>query len=75
MMTQREQRVMDLYDEGLPISRIASRLGITRAAVITIRNKYTLGDGGFTAMIATGSEQLRKALYRAHPERMPEALP
>jgi predicted transcriptional regulator len=73
MMTAREKLVMDLYDEGLPISRIASRLGITRAAVITIRNKYSLGDGGFEANIIKGSKLLRQALQRAHPDKTAEA--
>lgn len=73
MMTPREKLVMDLYDEGLTIGRIALQLGLKRGAVTTITKKYSLGDGGFEAGIVKGSQLLRQALQRAHPDKTVEA--
>ncbi len=72
MMTPREQLVMDLYDQGLSISRIALRLRLKRGAVTTITKKYSLGDGGFEAGIVRGTELLRRAIQREHPGKVQE---
>jgi|JI8StandDraft_2_1071088.scaffolds.fasta_scaffold03137_3 DNA-binding NarL/FixJ family response regulator len=72
MMTPREKLVMDLYDEGLTIGRIALRLGLKRGAVATITKKYSLGDGGFEAGIVKGTELLRRAIQREHPGMVQE---
>jgi hypothetical protein len=72
MMTQREQRVMDLHDRGFRNGEIALLLDMKPFAVGTIVSRYSIGDGGFEDGIRKGSRKLRQAIERAHPEKKSE---
>ncbi len=72
MMTEREQRVMDLYDRGFRSGEIAASTGIKPADVLRIIGLYGTGDNGFEAGIRAGTRELRKAIERAHPDKKQE---
>lgn len=72
MMTEREQKVMDLHDRGFRNGEIAILLDIKPAAVTTITKRYGLGDSGFAEGIIQGTRDLRIAIERAHPDKKQE---
>lgn len=72
MMTEREQKVMDLYDRGFRSGEIAASMGIKPATVLRIIGMYGTGDSGFEAGIRAGTSKLRQAIERAHPDRKQE---
>ena len=68
-----EVRVMDLWDEGLSIRKIAKRLNRPNSYVSEIISRFapTAQDRRTgPAAIADGSRRLLAALRRYHPERM-----
>lgn len=69
MMTEREQKVMDLHDRGFRNGEIALLLDIKPAAVTTITKRYGLGDSGFANGIIQGSRDLRIAIERDYPAK------
>lgn len=72
MMTEREQRVMDLYDRGFRSGEIAAITGIKPASVLRIMGLYADGDNGFEDKIIAGTRELRIAIERAHPDKKQE---
>lgn len=72
MMTQREQRVMELHDRGFRNGEIALLLDIKPFTVGTIVSRYGTSNSGFEDRIRNGSRELRKAIERAHPEKKME---
>lgn len=72
MMTQREQRVMDLHDRGFRNGEIALLLDMKPFMVGTIVSRFGTGDSGFEDGIREGSRNLCKAIERAHPEKKVE---
>ena len=72
MMTEREHKVIDLYDRGFRSGEIAASTGIKPADVLRIIGLYGEGDNGFEDGIIKGTRNLRIAIEQAHPDRKQE---
>lgn len=66
-LTRTESAIMALWDEGLPVRRIAGRLGIDRHTVDRIVSSYHSGpeQPRHLAAMAAGSRELARAIAQA----------
>lgn len=69
MMTQREERVMELHDRGFRNGEIALLLDIKPSEVLDIVGKIDDESGDFSAMVVKGSRKLSASIRSNHPSR------
>lgn len=68
-MEAQEEAIMDLYDEGLPLEEIASRLAVPFARVQKVSWTYGVGRDDLWALrVPSASARLAAAIARVHPE-------
>lgn len=68
-MDDRSRRIMQMWDDGMSIERIAAELGKPRTAIEGVVSLFHYKPCAFEAMIRRGSADLAAAILRHHPER------
>lgn len=70
--TRREQEILDRSEAGETPAMIAAGMGIkTESVVRTLNLLHVSGANPFDAMVRHGSELLREAILRHHPDLVP----